>query len=65
MNPKRIDQAKSRVLRGSAPAIRRAALRAREVARMTGTRLIIARNGGWEAVDPSTAPDLEQPPSAR
>lgn len=64
MNPKGIEDAKSPELRGSAAAMRRAARRAREVARMTRTRLIIARNGAWEAIDPSAEPNPEGPSSA-
>ncbi len=53
MNRKPIEEARTPELRDALPALRRAARRAREVAASTGTRLIIARNGSWEAVAPA------------
>jgi hypothetical protein len=45
MNNKPISQSKDAILRGSENAIRRAARRAREHARQTGTRLVVSRGG--------------------
>ena len=43
---KDISQAKNADLRGSWPALQRAAQRARELAALTGTELVIGRGGG-------------------
>ena len=43
--PKPIEQAINKDLRGSWPALQRAAQRARELARQTGTALVISRDG--------------------
>lgn len=48
MNPKPIEQANDAVLRFSLPALQRAALRAREVARQTGTAIVVTRDGALE-----------------
>lgn len=45
MNPRPIEEAKNADLRGSFPALQRAALRARTLATLTGTALVISRNG--------------------
>ncbi len=58
MKPEPIENARDADLRGSYPAILRAALRAREVARSTGTQIVISRNGVVELLDPD-APALE------
>lgn len=58
MNLKPIHEAKNADLRGSYPAIQRAALRARELAVRTGTAIVISRNGVVELLDP-TAPEPE------
>jgi hypothetical protein len=54
-NKRPISQAKSADLRGSLPALRRAAERARQIAAQTGTAIIIERAGKLERVYP--APD--------
>lgn len=45
-------------LRGSWHAIRRAALRARQVAQQTGTDLIVVRSGQLVRVPPQSKPSL-------
>lgn len=57
MNPKRIEEARTAELRAVEPALRRAARRAREIAIATGTRLVVAQDGGWAAVAPSEVPE--------
>lgn len=49
MNPLPIEQAQSADLRGSYPALRRAAQRAREIARQTGTCLVYGEPDGTVA----------------
>lgn len=62
MNGKTIDQAKSADLRGSWPALLRAAQRARELAAQTGTELIVMRNGVLQRIRPQ--PNEGATPSA-
>ena len=45
MNPKPIQQAKSADLRGSWPALHRAAARARQLAAQTGTAVVVTQGG--------------------
>jgi len=45
MNPKDISTAKDPVLRGSLPALRRAGEQARKTAILTGTNLVIVKDG--------------------
>lgn len=52
MNTKPIEQAKSADLRGSWPALLRAAQRARELAAQTGTELIVMRDGVLQRIRP-------------
>lgn len=52
MNQKSIEQATTADLRGSWPALRRAARRARELAAQTGTELVVSRNGVIERIKP-------------
>lgn len=52
MNTKPIEQAKSADLRGSWPALQRAAQRARELAAQTGTELIVMRDGVLQRIRP-------------
>lgn len=52
MNTKPIEQAKSADLRGSWPALQRAAQRARELAAHTGTELIVMRDGVLQRIRP-------------
>lgn len=54
MNGKSIDQAKSADLRGSWPALLRAAQRARERAARTGTELIVMRDGVLQRIRPES-----------
>ena len=49
-NTKTIDQANTADLRGSWPALHRAAQRARELAAQTGTELVVNRNGVIEHI---------------
>ncbi|WP_180684496.1 hypothetical protein [Tepidicella baoligensis] len=67
MNQKPIDQATTADLRGSWQALLRAAQRAREVAAMTGTELIISRAGVIERIRPESAQTgrQTQEPAAR
>jgi hypothetical protein len=48
MNNRPIEEAKHSDLRGSLPALRRAAQRAREIAASTGTLLVVGSNGRVE-----------------
>lgn len=50
MNGKSIKQAKDRDLKSSMAALQRAALRARRIARDTGTRLIFVEDGAVHRV---------------
>ncbi|MDP1697757.1 MAG: hypothetical protein Q8L45_08240 [Xanthomonadaceae bacterium] len=52
MNNKPIDTARNADLRGSLPALQRAAQRARELSVSTGTELIVSRNGVIERIKP-------------
>jgi LDH2 family malate/lactate/ureidoglycolate dehydrogenase len=65
MNNRPIAQASDADLRLSAVAIKRAALRARELAQRTGTALVISRNGVLHHLDPaSLEPEPAQPDAA-
>jgi len=59
MNPnKSIETARSPVLRGSFPALMRAAERARQLAAQTGTAVVVVRDGAIEhRYLPFAAPD--------
>jgi hypothetical protein len=64
MNVKPIESARDRDLRATGTAMRRAAQRAREVARQTGTRLVVVRQGKVEYVAPdslSGEPGVREP----
>lgn len=52
MNKQPIEQVQDLDLQHSLAAMRRAALRAREVARQTGTCLVVSRNGVVELLAP-------------
>jgi len=52
MSKPSIEDARDPDLRGSLPALRRAALRAREIARKTGTAIVIWRNDRIEYLQP-------------
>lgn len=58
MNSRSIAEAHDPDLRSSVAAIERAARQARELARQTGTKIVISRNGVIEHLDPD-APELE------
>lgn len=60
MNKEPIEKARDPDLRLSVAAMHRAALWARELARKTGTRIVVSRNGIVELLDPDT-PELEAP----
>ena len=67
MNKHAIDQALDADLRFSQQAMQRAAVRARETARQTGTSIVVCRNGVLEYLQPqqdtaaSIAPGLPTP----
>lgn len=61
MNLRPIQEARDPDLRGIAPALERAALRARELARQTGTAVVISRNGVIEHLWPGQADDTIGP----
>ena len=63
MNTKAINQAKNADLRGSWPALQRAAQRARELAAQTGTELIIGRGGRIERIRPQPSAASPQTPA--
>jgi hypothetical protein len=52
MNKKPISESRDVALRKSEAALRRAAQRAREVARQTGTCLVVSRNGKIHRIAP-------------
>lgn len=53
MNPKPIQQAKSADLRGSWPALHRAAQRAHQLAAQTGTAVVVTQGGVMQHIYPS------------
>jgi len=57
MSKRPISEARDPDLRSSVAAMERAARRARELARQTGTLIVISRNGVIEHLDPD-APEL-------
>lgn len=60
MNTNDIAQAKNPDLRGSLPALRRAAEQARKIALQTGTKLVIVKDGKTVRV-PAGAPAAQPP----
>lgn len=58
--PKPIEQASNPDLRGSWPALQRAAQRARELAARTGTALVVSRDGVIEHIRPQPEPATAQ-----
>lgn len=58
MNGKPISQAKDPDLRNADIAIKRAAKRAREIAKQSGTQLVINRNGKTILISPEDFDDL-------
>lgn len=65
MNPKPIQQAKSASLRGTWPALLRAAQRARLLAAQTGTAVVVERNGVLHHIYPSLSDAQAQEESGR
>jgi hypothetical protein len=69
MKTKSLEFSKNPDLRTSLVAMRRAALRARQIAASTGTRLVLAYNGKWILVAPGSAeegtviPTTKRPPA--
>lgn len=63
MNKSSIATARDADLRLSAQALERAALRAREIARQTGTAIVVRRGGVTETVrpPPAGAPTVQEP----
>lgn len=55
MSKRSIEEARDPDLRGSLPALRRAALRAREIARKSGTPVVVWRNNGIEYLKPESS----------
>ncbi|SDX47719.1 hypothetical protein SAMN05421644_10483 [Allochromatium warmingii] len=52
-NTKPLEQALNADLRGSWPALQRAAQRARELAAQTGTAIVVSRDGKIEHIQPN------------
>ncbi|MBR4876734.1 MAG: hypothetical protein IKU14_03335 [Rhodocyclaceae bacterium] len=65
MNPKPIHLAKSATLRGSWPALQRAAQRARLLAAQTGTAVVVERDGVLHHIYPSLPPTQQTPEAAQ
>jgi hypothetical protein len=64
--PKPIEQAVNPDLRGSWPALLRAAQRARELAKQTGTAIVVSHNGVIEHIHPkpeSMSAQVREPPA--
>lgn len=57
--PQPIENASSPDLRGSWPALQRAAQRARQIAAQTGTALVVVRDGTVEHIDPKSAQSVD------
>ena len=57
--PQPIENASSPDLRGSWPALQRAAQRARQIAAQTGTALVVVRDGTVEHIDPKSAQPVD------
>lgn len=61
MNKQPIEQARDADLRLTHAALRRAAQRARELARQTGTVIVISRQGVIEHLQPQLASTVQEP----
>ena len=57
--PQPIENASSPDLRGSWPALQRAAQRARQIAAQTGTALVVVRDGTMEHIYPKPAQSVD------
>jgi len=62
MNSKSISQSNDPLLKGSAAALRRAAVRARQRAQQTGTRLVVSKNHVVTWLDVPAAPPAKRAP---
>ena len=60
MNGKSISEANDPDLRNIDAALRRAAERAREIARQSGTKLVVNRGGKTILIDPEDLPNLSK-----
>ena len=60
MNKQPIDQARDRDLRLSQVALQRAAQRARDLAKATGTTIVVSRDGVIEHLRPESGDDVSQ-----
>ena len=60
MNGKPISEAKDPDLRNIDAALKRAAERAREIARQSGTKLVVNRGGKTILIDPEDLPNLSK-----
>lgn len=61
MKPQRpIEQASNADLRGSWPALRRAAERARQIAAQTGTAVVVVRDGAVQHIYPTPSDSVGQ-----
>lgn len=54
MTRRPIEEARNSVLRGSHKAMQRAALRAKEIAQQTGTKIVVSKNGIIEYLQPQS-----------
>lgn len=63
MNGRPISEAKDPDLRNVEAALKRAAIRAREIAKSTGTKLVVNRGGKTILIEPDDIdmPDIETP----
>lgn len=57
MNSKPISEANDPDLRNVDAALKRAAVRAREIAKQSGTKLVVNRGGKTVLIDPDDLPD--------
>lgn len=57
MNSKPISEANDPDLRNIDAALKRAAVRAREIAKQSGTKLVVNRGGKTVLIDPEDLPD--------
>jgi hypothetical protein len=65
--PSPIEHSTNPDLRGSWPALLRAARRARELAAQTGTAIVVSRDGVIEHIRPqqeATGPSVQEPPAS-
>lgn len=65
MNRKSISQSNDPLLKGSAAALRRAAVRAKQRAQQTGTRLVVSKDHVVTWLDVATPPPPKRAPRRR